>query len=185
MKNENGFGSVYKLKNKKKNQWTACVTLGWVQIYDNSGTPVRAKQKRIRIGYYPTRKDAQLALAKWHEEHQQNTVQATKTPFLASSVVQLENYTPTLKQLRNSRKMSLEKGITLTTQKTHASFFKLLEPLHDKRIDEIGYRELQALFDGYSDKYKEGTLSALKAFLSLLFGEAVKLGYIPASLSSI
>lgn len=181
MKNENGFGSVYKLKNKKRNQWTACVTLGWVQIYNNSGTPVRAKQKRIRLGYYPTRKEAQLALAKWHEEHPQNATQATKTPFLASSVVQLGNYAPTLKQLWNSRKTSLEKGIALTTQKAHASFFKLLVPLHDKRIDEIGYRELQALFDSYSDKYKENTISSIKGFLSLLFGEAVKLGYITSS----
>ncbi len=67
MKNENGFGSIYKLKQKKHNQWTAVVTTGWKPIIKD-GQP-KAVQDRVRIGYYPTRKDAQLALFKWHESH--------------------------------------------------------------------------------------------------------------------
>ena len=52
MKNENGSGSVYKLKGKRRKPWVACVTIG----YEGG------KQKRKVLGTFLTKKEAQIEL---------------------------------------------------------------------------------------------------------------------------
>ena len=52
MKNENGSGSIYKQKGKRRKCWVARVTIGFVD----------GKQKRKIIGTYETRKEAQTEL---------------------------------------------------------------------------------------------------------------------------
>lgn len=58
MKLPNGYGSVYKRSEKRRNPWVARVTVGW----DENG-----KQKRYVIGHYPTRAKAMAALAEYHK----------------------------------------------------------------------------------------------------------------------
>ena len=57
MKNPNGFGTVYKLSGARRNPYRAAVTAGWEIINGE------AKQKRLTVGYYRSRKEALEALA--------------------------------------------------------------------------------------------------------------------------
>lgn len=52
-----GYGSVYKLKGKRRKPWTAVKTVGW-ELVDG-----KAKQKRVTLGYYATKKEGLQALA--------------------------------------------------------------------------------------------------------------------------
>lgn len=61
MRNQNGYGSVYKLKGKRRNPWTARVEVG--KKVASSG---RVYPEYHYIGYYRTRAQAQNALADWH-----------------------------------------------------------------------------------------------------------------------
>ena len=61
MRNQNGYGSVYKLKGKRRNPWTARVEIG--KKVASSG---RVYPDYHYIGYYRTRAQAQNALADWH-----------------------------------------------------------------------------------------------------------------------
>lgn len=54
MKNPNGFGTVYKMKGKRRNKWRAVKTIAWE---DN-------KQKRVTIGYFENKTTAMEALGK-------------------------------------------------------------------------------------------------------------------------
>lgn len=53
MKKPNGFGSITKLSDKRRNPWRARKTLGWEN----------GKQIFAKIGYFKTRKEAEEALA--------------------------------------------------------------------------------------------------------------------------
>lgn len=53
MKRANGAGSVYKMSGKRRKPWVARLTTG----YDDQGS-----QKKVMIGTYATKKEAQAAL---------------------------------------------------------------------------------------------------------------------------
>lgn len=59
MKNPNGYGSVVKLSGNRRNPFCARRTTG----YNDKGQPVYKA-----IGYYPTRKDAMMALADYNRQ---------------------------------------------------------------------------------------------------------------------
>ena len=61
MKNPNGYGSVYKLTDKKRRKpWAVRVTDSW-DIVDG-----KLKRKYKYLGYYETRKEAMQALAEYN-----------------------------------------------------------------------------------------------------------------------
>ena len=60
MKNPNGYGTVYKLSGNRRRPYVAQVTTGY-DIQDG-----KCIQKRMNIGYYGTRKEAMMALAKYN-----------------------------------------------------------------------------------------------------------------------
>ncbi len=62
MRNSNGTGSVYKLKGNRRRPWAAVVTVRFYLEND------KAVQKRHAIGYFPTKKEAQLALMKFNTD---------------------------------------------------------------------------------------------------------------------
>lgn len=59
MRNPNGYGSVHKLSGNRRNPFRIRITKGWTedgkQLYEN-------------IGYYPTKKEAMIVLAKYNEK---------------------------------------------------------------------------------------------------------------------
>ena len=58
MRNPNGFGSVHKLPGNRRRPWRVRITQGWTE---------EGKQKFLNLGYYATRPDAMIALAKYNE----------------------------------------------------------------------------------------------------------------------
>lgn len=63
MRLPNGYGSVYKLKGKRRNPWTARVEVG--KKVASSG---KVYPEYHYIGYYRTRTEASNALADWHSK---------------------------------------------------------------------------------------------------------------------
>lgn len=58
MRNPNGYGSIYKMNDNRRKPWRVVVTVG----YDEKG-----RTKRYTVGYFATRKEANIALAEYHE----------------------------------------------------------------------------------------------------------------------
>lgn len=56
MKNPNGYGTVYKLKGRRRRSWVARVTVGW-EIVDE-----KARQQYQTVGYFLTKQEAMKAL---------------------------------------------------------------------------------------------------------------------------
>ena len=59
MKNPNGYGSVYKLSGNRRKPWIARITAGWSDD---------KKQVYNVLGYFKTRREAQIALAEYHRD---------------------------------------------------------------------------------------------------------------------
>ena len=62
MRLPNGYGSVKKLSGNRRNPWIVTKTDGW-EINPDTG---RTKQKKIIIGYYPSRQAGLQALAEYN-----------------------------------------------------------------------------------------------------------------------
>lgn len=60
MKNANGYGTVKKLSGKRRNPYAVLVTTGYKIVNG------KARQIQTPLGYYPTQKEANLALAKYN-----------------------------------------------------------------------------------------------------------------------
>ena len=174
MKNENGYGSVYKLKNKKRNPWTAVVTMGWKQTYDTDGTPKKTSQKREHIGYYPTRKEAQLALLRWHDQ-QESGAQAPQAGT--------DTHPPitTLGKIIQERYDVIFADCSPRRLKTVNSLIKAIKPIDDIPITELDYKRIQAFADSLTGTYASGTLSNMRVVLNMVISEAIKLGYIQSN----
>lgn len=59
MRNPNGYGSVYKLSGNRRKPWVARITVGWSED---------KKQMYKVLGYFKTRKEAQIALAEYNKD---------------------------------------------------------------------------------------------------------------------
>ena len=56
-----GYGSVYKLSGNRRKPWVAMLTKGWLLVDG------KAQRQRSAIGYYATRKEAEIALANYNQ----------------------------------------------------------------------------------------------------------------------
>ena len=180
MKLPNSTGTVYKMSGKRRKPWAAVITTGWTQYFDDDGVPLgKPKQERKFIGSFATRKDALKALMDWNEQ--------SSTPTQNPSVsAQKQGYTPTFKQLWKEVKPLRVAKLAKTTQSNYEYSFKRCEAFHDKRVDTITYSDLQKNMNDYMAEGKTaGSLKLHKVFLTMIFNEAIKQGYIsqnPASL---
>lgn len=90
MKRGNGTGSIYKLTDKERRKpWTVQISLGTIKRADGSYSV-----KRTRIGYYATREEAVLALARYTESPYK-----LQDSYTFAEVYQMwtDKYFPTLK----------------------------------------------------------------------------------------
>lgn len=124
MKNENGTGSVYKLKGKRRKCWVARVTIGFVD----------GKQKRKIIGTYETRKEAQTELLGY-----------LNNPFLYSG--------KTFKDVKNLWYQGYCKNISDVTLKTLKTQLKKIDVFDDVKIKELKLHILQKFFDSLNSSY--------------------------------
>lgn len=61
MRNPNGYGTVYKLKGRRRYPWIARITTGWTTVINKKGKEV-PRQLYQTIGYFETKQDGMDAL---------------------------------------------------------------------------------------------------------------------------
>lgn len=127
MRLPNGYGTCYKLSGKRRLPFIARITVGW----DNQG-----KQILKTIGYYKNKSEGLQALADYHNDPYD--IDLNKIEF-KDIWYKVENE---LENLINSGKMSQSNLDGLNNAyNTH------LTELHNRRIKDIKYRELQNIID--------------------------------------
>ena len=124
MKNENGSGSVYKLKGKRKKCWIARVTIGFEG----------GKQKRKVIGTYETRKEAQTELLGY-----------LNNPTLYSG--------KTFKDVKDLWYSNYSKTVSNVTLRNVNNQLKKLEVFNDVKIKDLKLYTLQKFFDDLDGAY--------------------------------
>ncbi len=146
MRNPNGYGSVSKIKGNRRKPWRARVTVGLIKD-KKTGT---VTQKLKIIGFYETKKDANIALAEYNQaKYNLNTKDitfaevydkwsATKFPYVSKSNVI-----------------------------GYRASFKTCEPLHDLKMIDIKQAQLQTVIDTCGKEYP--TLRKIKVLFNATF----------------
>ncbi|MGN1167193.1 MAG: tyrosine-type recombinase/integrase [Lachnospiraceae bacterium] len=142
MRNPNGYGGISYLGENRRNPFRARITTGW-EYNENTG---RQKQKYATLGYYPTRKAAMIALAKYNENPYDLDVNKVTFEDMYIKYVNTEDITEGMK-------------------KSYKSAFAKLEPLHHMKMADIKKKHLQDALDanaGLSTVYLEKIRSLIK-----------------------
>lgn len=126
MKLPNGYGSVKKLSGKRRKPWIVEKTVGW----DPDLQTGKIKQKRIIIGYFPTKKEGLEALASFNAN-----------PY------DLKNNTITLADCYEKWSGRKFKKISERTVTSYRSAWKHLESIADLPIRMIKTEALQQIID--------------------------------------
>ena len=124
MKNENGSGSVYKLKGKRRKPWVACVTIG----YEGG------KQKRKVLGTFLTKKEAQIELLAYLDN-----------PMLFSG--------KTFKDIKDLWYQNYKKNVSDVTLNNLTIQLKKLDVFDEIKIKELKIHTLQKFFDDMDNSY--------------------------------
>ena len=142
MRNPNGYGGISYLGENRRNPYRVRVTAGW-EYNENTG---KQKQKYSTLGYFPTRKEAMIALAKYNENPYD--LDMSKTTFG-------DMYA------RYIGTVDVSEGM----RRSYRSCFAKLEPLHNMRMADIKKKHLQEALDanaGLSEVYLEKIRSLMK-----------------------
>lgn len=142
MRNPNGYGGISKLSGNRRNPYRVRITDGW----EYNETTGRQRQKYATLGYFPTRKAAIIALAKYNENPYDLDV---------SKITFEEMY----------YKFLSSENLTEGMRKSYRSAFNKLEQLHSLKMAEIKKVHLQEALDsnaGLSTVYLEKIRSLLK-----------------------
>lgn len=146
MRLPNGFGSVYKLKGKRRKPWVARKTKGW----DDNGN-----QLYQIIGYYASQPEALQALIDFNKNPYD--IDAAKVTFAE------------VFQKWSERKFE---KISRSNINGYKASFKIAEPLHDMKFVEIKSDHLQDIVD--SCEKGHGTLRKIKVLFNQLFKYAME-----------
>ena len=164
MKLPNGYGSVHKLKGKRRKPWRARITDGFV--YDL--VEDKQVQKYKTLGYYETKQKALQALAAYNENPYD--LDADKITFAECYEKWTEEYF---------------KKITPAAIRTVKAAYKYCSSLYNMRMKDIRVYHLSGCMDdGYiiQDKGKDkgkkrmasaGTKSRMKSMFNLMFDYAM------------
>ena len=137
MKAPSGFGSIAKMSGKRRNPYRVQITTGWEFVKDEDGELVldkngepKTKRTRKTMGYYPTRKDAMIALAEYN-----------KTPY------NLDISTVTWLDVWNKwGPATIENASKSLAQQLNAAH-KRCAPLYSIKMKDIRKGHMQSLLD--------------------------------------
>lgn len=149
MKNPNGYGSVYKLSDKRRRRpWAVRVTESW--SIENG----KLKRKYKYLGYFKTRKDAMQALSEYNVD----------PTFTAKDILFVDLF----------KMWSEEKFPTFSksTAKAYTSAFNLCKPLYGCNFKDLRRPQLQRVIAECGKGYQ--TLAHVKAMLSHLYKYAIE-----------
>lgn len=139
MKNPNGAGSIVKLSGKRRRPYAVRVTIG-IKKQKN-----KLKQKQKYIGYYETRKDAQIALADY-----------------ARGFFNIELSGITFNEMYDRFTKIKFPSVSEAQQETYTAAHFRSKPLHGMKFSEIKASHMQAVIDergkSYSSRVKMKTL---------------------------
>lgn len=142
MRNPNGYGGISYLGDNRRNPFRVRITAGW-EFDENTG---KQKQKYNTLGYFPTRKAAMIALAKFNENPYDLDVNKVTFEDMYIKYVNTE-------------------GITEGMRRGYKSAFAKLEPLHHMKMSDIKKKHLQDALDanaGLSTVYLEKIRGLIK-----------------------
>ena len=152
IRSPNGYGSVYKLKGKRRAPWVARVQIG-TKIGDNG-----KKQPVYQyLGYFPTQREAKECLADYN---------ALKTPH---------GRRVSLKTLWNEYEATYGDKWPVNTRRVKSASWAVLEPFSDIDINRINVTMYEDLFK--SSGYNKPKLIQVKSLINLLYDFAVKKQY--------
>lgn len=154
MKNPNGYGCIKHLSGSRRNPWAFVVT-------ENGKQKVK--------GYFPTKLEALAFQVDWNKSHDRHRL---------SKITFSELY------LRWKPKHVEYFRVTESTVKGYESAYKHCTSLYDRPVEDIRYKDLQAVIDGmtglsYASKKK------VRNLLSLLFAYARKMEYTSRDFSGL
>lgn len=156
MRKPNGYGSVMKLSGNRRKPYAVRITQGW--------TP-EGKQITKYIGYYSSRKDAEIALADFN-----------KNPYEVSDDI-------TVGELYERFAHAKFDSLSETTQKAYTTAYKLLDDISTMPITKVNLGALQRIVD-LSNKNKP-TLHIFKSLLSNMFEYAIRNEWLPPERKAI
>ena len=142
MRNPNGYGGITYLGENRRNPFRVRVTSGWA-IDEKTG---KNKQQYTTLGYFPSRKAAMIALAKYNENPYDLDMAKVTFEEMYYKFIAAENPAEGMR-------------------KSYRSAFNKLEQLHSLRMSEIKKKQLQDALDanaGLSTVYLEKIRSLLK-----------------------
>lgn len=142
MRNPNGYGGISNLGGNRRNPFRVRITSGW-EYDEKTG---KHKQKYSVLGYYPTRKAAMLALAKYNESPYDLDINKITFEEMYYKWLSAENPAEGMR-------------------KSYRSAFGKLEPLHNLKMSEIKKQHLQDALDanaGLSTVYLEKMRSLIR-----------------------
>lgn len=147
MRSPNGYGGISNLGGNRRNPFRVRITTGW-EYDEKTG---RQKQKYATLGYYPNRKAAMIALAKYNE-----------SPY------DLDKNKITFAEMYAKWSATAYTEIGKTAVNSYSAAFKKLAPLHDRKMRELKKNELQDVMDALSG-YSESTQNNAKIVMAGVF----------------
>lgn len=146
MKNPNGYGSVYKLSGNRRRPWVARITTGWED----------GKQIYMTLGYFKGRKEANIALAEYHDDPYD--IAARSLTFAEVYERWSDRRFPKLSPNRVAQFVSI---------------YRAVSEFHDKPFADIKLKQLQAYFDRRTD-ISSASLQHYKILFNQLYKFAIK-----------
>ena len=154
MKNPNGFGCVYKAKDKRRRR-------PWIAKTPAYDVPGRIGKVRKIIGQYATRQEAMLALAQWHQ--QESPVPVEKENITLEQIY--KEYTHTQRFVNLSKQ----------TQNCYYAAFEYMSGIKNYKVRDLRTAHYQSAVDNAIKQGKSlSTLQKIRAFAGLLCDYAVQ-----------
>ena len=161
MKLPNGYGSVVKLKGIRRNPYMVKLTQGY-KIQNG-----KSIQDRVILGYYPTKKEAIEALAKFNKNpYDINTKEITFTEVYRKWS---EDYSKTLKNNSSMR--------------SHKAAFNHSVPLHKIAFKDIRPNHMEKAIENAN--VGSATKSRMKSMYNLMFRYAIKYDIVEKNYASL
>lgn len=147
MRNPNGYGGITELGGNRRNPFRVRITTGW-EYDENTG---KHKQKYATLGYFPTRKAAMIALAKYNESPYD--IDASKVTF---------------KEVYEKWYSTVAPNSSQSQLYTISAAYQKFAGLNNVKMVDIRKKHLQEVFDENSD-LSSSMQDKMKVFLNKLF----------------
>ena len=165
MRNPNGFGCPVKLSGNRRNPYGARKTIG----FKDNGQPIYKF-----IGFYPTRKEAMIALGEYNS-NPQNFVTVDKKLTPTNKI--------TLQRVYNEWSEEHFQNISDNTSKQYKTAFNAISSIHDRPIESMTIKDYEDAF--VKTGKSKIILNQSKIVLKAMYIYAYRKEYIKESALSI